>query len=250
MSDEPSDDHYADIGFMFEGSEASTLKHYQFQYDTNTVKVALHVVDEDPGAVQSGHYLWPGAPALAEYLLQRCSLQPTAVLELGAGCALASITALQVFPTVQYLVATDHDPGTLERAERNHDATLEYLGNERFAERLLVVPVRFESLSWGDECGASEILQDLQTYQPNQKFDLVLGSDLIYDKDVVEPLFTTVSLLMAKGGTFLLSQSFVYDDATEDNIDRLCSIHGLTRTLITDNLFSDGGVKLQEFQWK
>ena len=250
MTDEPPDDHFADIGFMFEGSEASTLKHYEFQYGTATVKIALHVVDEDPGAVQSGHYLWPGAPALAEYLLQRSSLQPAAVLELGAGCALASITALQVFPSIQYLVATDHDPGTLERAEGNHDATLEYLGDERFAERLLIVPVRFHSLSWGDKVGASDLLSDLQNHQPNKKFDMVLGSDLIYDKDVVEPLFTTVSLVMEKGGRFLLSQSFVYDDATEGLIERLCVIHGLIRTLISDNLSSDGGVKLQEFHWK
>ena len=249
MSNEPSDDHFAEIGFMFEGSEASTLKHYEFQHNATTVKIALRVVDEDPGAVQSGHYLWPAAPALAEYLLQS-SLQPAAVLELGAGCALASITALQVFPTIQYLVATDHDPGTVERAEGNHDATLEYLGDERFAERLLVVPVRFDSLSWGDEAGASGLLLDLQTHQPNKKFDLVLGSDLIYDKDVVEPLFTTVSLVMEKGGSFILSQSFVYDDATEGNIERLCSKYGLARTLIMDELSLDGGVKLQEFHWK
>jgi hypothetical protein len=74
-------------------------------------------------------------------------------------------------------------------------------------------------------------------------------SDLIYDKDVVEPLLGSVSLLMDKRGTFLLSQSFVYDDATERDIDRLCSTLGLQRTVIQDDLSSDGGVKLQEFHW-
>jgi predicted nicotinamide N-methyase len=249
MADDPSDDHYADIGFMFEGSEASTLKHYEFQHDHKVVKIALNVVDEVPGAVQSGHYLWPGAPTLAKYLLQLPLLQPTAVVELGAGCALVSVTALQVFDSIQYLVATDHDPGTLQRAEGNHDATLEYLGDERFAERLLTVPIRFESLTWGDEQGAAQLLSDLQRYGEGQKFDLVLGSDLIYDKDVVEPLFVTVSMLMDKKGTFLLSQSFAYDDATERDIDRLCSNLGLQRTIIQDDLSSDGGVKLQEFRW-
>jgi predicted nicotinamide N-methyase len=247
---EEQDDHYADMGFMFEGSEASTLKHYEFKNDKKTIKVALNVVDEDPGAVQSGHYLWPGAPALAQYLLQ-VSLQPTAVLELGAGCALASIAALQVFDSIQYLVATDHDPGTLEKAENNHDATLEYLGDERFAERLLTVPIRWEPLTWGDDKGTTALLSDLQSCtMPEKKFDLVLGSDLIYDKDVVKPLIVSVSLLMEKGGTFLLSQSFVYDDATEREIDSICSKLGLERTITQDDLKSEGGVKLQNFRWK
>jgi predicted nicotinamide N-methyase len=103
MSVDPFDDHYAGIGFMFEGSEASTLKHYEFQHENKIVKVALNVVDQVPGAVQSGHYLWPAAPTLARYLLQLPLLQPTAVLELGAGCALASVTALQVFDSIKYL---------------------------------------------------------------------------------------------------------------------------------------------------
>lgn len=249
MSGDPFDDHYAGIGFMFEGSEASTLKHYEFQHENKIVKIALNVVDQVPGAVQSGHYLWPAAPTLAMYLLQLPLLQPTAVVELGAGCALASITALQVFDSIKYLVATDHDPGTLQRAESNHDATLEYLGDDRFAERLLTVPIRFESLTWGDEQGAAQLLSELQLNCEGQRFDLVLGSDLIYDKDVVEPLFASVSLLMDRRGTFLLSQSFVYDDATERDITRLCSNLGIQRTIIQDNLSSDGGVKLQEFHW-
>ena len=252
MSSVPTDDHYADVGFLFEGSEASTLKHFEFQNDTQTVKIALGVVDEDPGAVQSGHYLWPAAISLAKYLLQRSSLKPTAVLELGAGCALASITALQVFPSIQYLVATDHDPGTLDRAERNHEATLEYQGDERLTERLSQkVSVHFSLLSWGDQEEASSLLEQLQAVHPQQrKFDLVLGSDLVYDKDVVTPIMDSVSALMADGGIFLLSQSFLYDDATEMLIDQLCALHGFERIVLKDDLTSEGGVKLQEFHWK
>lgn len=267
MTDTPSnddydDDHYADIGFMFEGSEASTLKCYEFKNNNNApkcVKVALNIVDEDPGAVQSGHYLWPGAPALAQHLVD-CGAehQPKAVLELGAGCALASIVALQVYDgAIEYLVATDHDPGTLERAEGNHDATLEHLGDEKFAERLFTVPIRWELLRWGDEKGVNELLDDLRyslkgADNENKKFDMVLGSDLIYDRDVVKPLFITVSLLMDKGKSskFVLSQSFIYDDSTEKDIDELCAELGLARTIVKDDLKTEGGVKLQEFQWK
>ena len=53
---------YADLGFMFEGSHASTLKHFEYERTKGTgknkpIRIALEVVDDEPGGVQSGHYL-------------------------------------------------------------------------------------------------------------------------------------------------------------------------------------------------
>ena len=60
---------------------------------------------------QSGHYVWPAAPALAAYLFdQRLALPRGAVLELGAGCGLAGLVAAQL-PGTTAIVFTDHDPG-------------------------------------------------------------------------------------------------------------------------------------------
>lgn len=249
--EDDNDDHYTDIGFMFEGSEASTLKYYEFKKDDKVIaKVALHVVDQDPGAVQSGHYLWPGAPALAQHLIDSTAGdQPKNILELGAGCALASILSLQLFvASMQTLVTTDHDPGTLERAVRNHDATLEYLDDYDFSQRLFSLPIRWESLKWGDEKAAKDILS-----RTGRKFDLVLGSDLIYDITVVQPLFQTVAWLMDKdddSSKFVLSQSFVYDKETELEMEKVCSFLGLGRAVLQDDLNTEGGVKLQNFEWK
>ncbi|CAN0354302.1 unnamed protein product, partial [Hapterophycus canaliculatus] len=61
---------------------------------------------------QSGHYVWPAAPALAAYLVDRKSALPRGgkCLELGAGCGLAGLVAAQL-PSTTAVVFTDHDPG-------------------------------------------------------------------------------------------------------------------------------------------
>jgi predicted nicotinamide N-methyase len=245
---------FADMGFMFEGAEPSILEKFEWIKGNRIVKVTLKRADGDPGAVQSGHYLWPAAPALAEHLLERDET-PTTILELGAGCALLSLTALQVFSNLQCLVTTDHDPGTLDRAKDNHEITCEEVfTNQRLLEQIIAVPTLWEPLSWGDEDAAMIILGKLQCTvdRADAKFDMILGSDLIYDFDVAKPLLLTVAALMNKinHARFIMSQSFPYDDVTETEIDNVCASLGLQRTKITDNLQQKEGVRIQEFHWK
>lgn len=240
------DDCFADMGFMFEGAEESTQKTYEWRNGSKTVRIALRIVDNDPGAVQSGHYLWPAAPALAQYMLHEMndSINPKSVVELGAGCALASIAALQIFESVETIVTTDHDPGTLVRAENNHDLTLElFEDDEDFLNRVMRTQSLWEPLSWGDTKSAEGIIS-----KTDGKFDLVLGSDLIYDKEVVRPLFITAVYLMKEeeGGVFVMTQSFVYDEETEQEIDSICAEKGIDRKVVVDKL-AEGGVKIQQF---
>ena len=358
-SERDNADCYADVGFMFEGLQASTLKRFSwgrtpteinnpqstarnksFTADEENldakkashsaapeVRVALHVVDDEPGALQSGHYLWPAAPALAKYLIQLVSsptqqqhtssvlslLQnPRNVLELGAGSALLSLTALQLMhESLQCLVVTDHDPGTLERARDNYETTLEDLLEATHTEDeqmdcingLASIPVMFEPLEWGDEDTAERVAQAAaehnshplwvddddeddadadsgddkgkaastttivfpslnenqrqeQQQQPlnpshnseRNMFDLILGSDLLYSRDVVRPLFDSVSHLMAPEGSFLLSQSLLpLDNDTEECIQRMCETLYLQRTVL--KTANNGGVQIEQFTW-
>jgi predicted nicotinamide N-methyase len=253
---------YADMGFMFEGSQPTSIRRFQFpKRDGSAVQVVVRVVDDDPGAVQSGHYLWPAAQLLAEYMV---SLPPPAVpvisvLELGAGCALAALTALQCWqPTLQCVVVTDHDPGTLQRARDNHESTIESIMDAATSEEsleqtinsLASIPVEFREYSWGtDPAPLTAVLGEhvnVKACDPSPTwFDLILGSDLIYDTAVVEPLFTTVAPLMARTSRFLLSQSFVYETVTEEEIQRVCELFGLTRTILLDD--GQGERRIQEF---
>ena len=63
----------------------------------------------------------------------------------------------------------------------------------------------------------------------------------------MDPLFETAKQLMdASDGTFLLSQSFSYDDDTETAIERACKRLGLKRAILEE--CDDGERRVQEFQ--
>ena len=95
---------------------------------------------------------------------------------------------------------------------------------------------------------------------PSGCFDLILGSDLIYSTGLADALLLTVSTMLLpcpkstetiatpvgkllqqqqqqarEGGTFLLTQSFRYEDDVEDEIDASCERYGLKRTILRDD---------------
>lgn len=122
------DGYFADVGFMFEGNQPTRLETFEWQLTQRgerttkgqqqrprTISVQLRVVDDEPGALQSGHYLWPASKILADHFVashDSAYLAPANVVELGAGCALLSCMALQLWqPSLECIVVTDHDPG-------------------------------------------------------------------------------------------------------------------------------------------
>lgn len=316
------DDYFADVGFMFEANQPTRVEHFAWDIamdaadtgdtgDTGTaggveerpgdrrsrkrVTVAVRVADDEPGAVQSGQYLWPGAFLLADYLVHHYHPHHrhdvTSVVELGAGCALASLTALQLWSdTLHCLVVTDHDPGTLIRARDNLETTVQHIivgggpyhdDNDDYENEnansddndgkddqdddpddeylnaainsVASTPVLFETLEWGDDTAAYDILQHkmgehiVGCYAEVAAFvDVVLGSDLIYCADVVEPLLQTAAQLIGSTGCFLLSQSFVYEATTEAAMDRACESLGLQRIMLVDE--NNGARRIQEFR--
>ena len=143
--------------------------------------------------------------------------------------------------------------------------------------------VRFQPLHWGDREAINGILEGMRhprtddetitttttTHKHNTLptdrdetivgFDLVLGSDLVYCSDVVEPLFTTAARLMfpktkdddcvsaaenddrrrrrmERTSAFVMSQSFPYEIQTEEEIDRMCHLLKLKRVILRDDL--------------
>jgi predicted nicotinamide N-methyase len=331
QSERDTEGCYDDVGFMFESAQPSTLKRLVWgpptgndgckreestnDYNLATastggvprVRVALHVVDDEPGALQSGHYIWPAAPALSEFLIQMmlekregALSMPRNVLELGAGCALLSLTVLQIMQeSLQCVVVTDHDPGTLARATDNYETTLEDLFESTSTEEeqldcingLASIPIMFECYEWGDleraqqlatvagdhssplgvmdhaaqqsqeRVSAQTIASQLDVPTGNPKhdaerniFDLLLGSDLLYCKEVVKPLLESVSYLMTMGGSFLLAQSFTYDEETEQLIDETCGHLNLQRITLKESVLVEArginrGLRIQQYTW-
>ncbi|CAN0173881.1 unnamed protein product [Ectocarpus sp. 4 AP-2014] len=134
---------FGDVGFMFDNALPKTRRSFRF----GDISVAVRVVDDDPGAVQSGHYVWPAAPALSAYLVDRRLALPSGgrCLELGAGCGLAGLVAAQL-PLTKAVVFTDHDPGVLDMIRESIEEQQQNpeLGGSAAAAKSCCV-----QLSWG-----------------------------------------------------------------------------------------------------
>ncbi|CAM9753759.1 unnamed protein product [Ectocarpus fasciculatus] len=142
-TDSSDDGCFGDVGFMFDNALPKTRRLFRF----GDISVAVRLVDDDPGAVQSGHYVWPAAPALSAYLVDRRLALPRGgrCLELGAGCGLAGLVAAQL-PLTTAVVFTDHDPGVLEMIRESIEEQEQHpeLGGGAAAAKSRCV-----QLSWG-----------------------------------------------------------------------------------------------------
>jgi predicted nicotinamide N-methyase len=259
---------FEDIGVLFDENHQGTTKQYHFSDDDNNgsnedqrtvVQVSINSIDEDPGSLQSGNYLWPGARILSEYLVKNPSClpsKPKSILELGAGAAMVSLVALQLYQSsLQCMYITDRDRGTLERARDNYE-TLEDLyeraGRESEEQQFKVIneigsiPVEFQPLKWGDKDDIKRMKQAALDHIDPPIFDVMLMADVIYSTDVVPALFATVdSLLNHRNGVILLSQSFAFDKATEDEIISCCEKSGLRQTVLMDE--GSAGERIRKF---
>ncbi|OWZ23795.1 Nicotinamide N-methyltransferase [Phytophthora megakarya] len=223
-----------DVGFMFDACLEKVTCRYEYGAHAD-VSVLLTYAKEEPGALQSGHYVWPAAPALCEYLTQHRDAIPSSnVVELGAGCGLTGLVVAQLRPDAS-VIFTDHDPGVLKVIEHN-------AGQQ---ERVMATCLT-QSLRWGPD-GAKEIeaLEKLQT-GAGHATELIVGSDVIYAREVVPLLFWTVDRLLSPGGVFLMCSSFGYDDETEKEIDVQSVKCGLKREIIECAL-NEGGTRIQCF---
>ena len=213
-----------------------TRTHKNISKNAATVCAVVRCIDDDPGAIASGHYLWPSSLKLCDYLINNSfGVEIRSVLELGAGSGILSIVAAQNY-CPKFVVVTDHDPTALNRARENWKSSL--VEQKRFvgggdSQKMIS---EFLQLEWGRDC-QSVVKNCLGSSKPTlpTQFDLILGGDLIDRAEIVEPLFCTVDASLNKQGIFLLSQSFVYDSETEAEIDRLCIRFRLVRRLLAQN---------------
>jgi predicted nicotinamide N-methyase len=189
------DEELGAIGFMFDSMHEKFVKDITIPSLSGDIPLSLTLIGEDPGHRQSGHYLWPAAQFLASYLAQNWnSCNSSVVIELGSGIGLCGILSSHLGDRTQQVVLTDYDPGCLELLKINIE-TNHCQDN-----------CRTQFLQWGGDI--QEVL--LGSHVGNDI--LVIGSDLLYCKEVVEPLFRTISQLLRhqKGirGHFLLASSF------------------------------------------
>ena len=162
------------------------------------------------------------------------------VIELGAGLGLCGILA-SYMPGAK-VVITDGDTKVLEKTQANIDVSFAAGPGAGAAEGARTVVAK--KLRWGIEHVEAFLESDGELEgltNAGGRFDVVMGSDIIYDEKVVPDLFDTVGRLMdAKRGIFLLGyerrnvpMDYVMEVAQERGIE-------LKETLVPGHLFAFG----------
>jgi len=138
------------------------------------------------------------------------------VLEVGSGLGRCGLLAHQLSDGNATTILTDGDTDTLKQLRRNIKNNTPEEDNAISCRQLL----------WGEE-HAKIFLKE----EEGCKFDLILGSDLIYVTSVIRPLFETVRVLLSttiiSGSKFLMAHcarregnevdlSMVLDVATQE----------------------------------
>jgi predicted nicotinamide N-methyase len=150
--------------------------------------------------------LWPSAEALVGYLVRHHpSLQGKRVLELGCGLALPSMICAMLGATVD---AVDFHPDCLSAVERN-------------AELNHLTTVHTRCVPWDDiEDGA---------------YDLIIGSDLLYDAENIGSLSDCLSRLRQEGSIVVLSDPG--RKHLQEATNRICEKGFTHRTLVVGDCF-------------
>ncbi|GBG35052.1 Ankyrin repeat protein, putative [Hondaea fermentalgiana] len=134
----------------------------------------------------TGAFLWAASLALSRWIVDEKTLfQGKLVAELGAGCGLPGIVAYRC-TEAREVVVTDVDSATYFNTEHNvglHAGARENASLSACA------------LDWTEESSWSETLKG--------KTDVLIGSDLVYDLDLVGPLVHTIKSLLCEKGEFL-----------------------------------------------
>lgn len=123
-----------------------------------------------------GLMMWESAVILARSIATR-DLVGKRVLDLGCG---AGLTAVVAAIGGAHVHAVDYDPLALELCRRN-------AATNKVTER-----IRLDEADWN-------------TWSPEPAYDIVLGADIVYDRDHHDALLRVVTRAVVPGGRFLLA---------------------------------------------
>ena len=123
--------------------------------------------------IGTGGRVWPASAALCRYLARTGAVRGKAVLELGCGTGATGLTCAAALNASSVILTEGGSDGLIQLARRNVNAN----------RRHLHCDVSVQRHGWGEPIESS--------------CDLVVGSDVTYDRDAHDRLCTTLKALKA-----------------------------------------------------
>lgn len=151
---------------------------------------------ERPDEDTTGLSIWSAALVMARWMKQM-KWGGLRVCELGAGCGVPGLAVAMSQPQPKQVYLTDLNPKTVGNLEHN----------------VILNGAKNASASQMDWC-------DKSTW-PDERVDVVIGSDLIYQKTLVPLLLTVVRGLLRPGGTFYYVAPETGRDGLTEFIDQM-----------------------------
>jgi predicted nicotinamide N-methyase len=175
--------------------EDSSKSTHAFQIECIEPDSPLDILNRSESSSQydaTGHCVWAGAFLLIQCIheLEQNSIAKKRIIEFGCGTGIGGLAMMlhhvaddNSMPSM--MCFTDNDPDALNVCKRNCE--LNNLSQALYS---------IKELTWGEE--TNPIVND-------SLFDIALATDVLYDVDLIDPLFTSVSKYVSLNGIFILS---------------------------------------------
>lgn len=132
--------------------------------------------------------VWPSAESLAAYFSESPQLvQGLRVLELGSGTGLCGLVLGKL--GASRVALTDYNSDAIDLLEDNIEAN--QLGSTCSAHQLV----------WGEVENSQQILSAIG----GEKFDIVLGTDVVYEPECIDPLLSSALHFLKPTGSLYLA---------------------------------------------
>ncbi|KAL3826617.1 hypothetical protein ACHAXA_010542 [Cyclostephanos tholiformis] len=192
-----------------------------------TVRLHGYKLDSDETYRSTGVTLWQASPRLADYLGDHPEVcGGKSVLELGAGLGLCGIAAH--YSGATNVVMTDGDNRALDRMRENVRRNCDDVGDASITGRNAIA---CRQLIWGKP-HAGKFLER------NGKYDVIIGADVIYTRESVQPLLdTVVSLLNEPNGQFVLSRFCRWNNVDDDIVIKAAKMRFLDCTRPSEGIY-------------
>ena len=172
----------------------------------------------------TGQIIWPAAEYLSKYIIDNSSIfKDKIIVELGSGAGLSGLVA-SVF--AKNVTLTDGNEIVCELMEKNRVLAKK---NNVFSKKL----------GWGKE-NAVDFLKDFEN------IDVVIGADILFWPESIEPLVETIKTIREKFGHCLFFISICYRAKySENTFDECLKKEGMGRTVVR----SEGNIFLYKIDF-